>query len=86
MGFIILRENGFTTFMSCIGVISGMLAIICWSELFQGDKMFLGPSIVLTVICIVFYGIAFIACRKAVKKRAEEEARYREDHPEFFNK
>lgn len=81
MGFIILRENGFTTFMSFFGVISGMLAIPCWSELFRGDDMFLGPSIVLTVICIVFYGIVFIACRKAVKKRTEEEARYREDHP-----
>ena len=86
MRFLILRETGFTTFMSCIGVISGAFALICWPEVFDKDYMLLGPAIVSTVICIVFYGIAFISCRKAVKKRAQAEAQYRADHPEFFNK
>ncbi len=86
MRFLILRENGFTTFMSCIGVISGIFAIVSWPEVFDKDYMFLGPAIVCTVICIVFYGIAFISYRKAVKKRAQAEAQYRADHPEFYNK
>ncbi|MDE6024311.1 MAG: hypothetical protein K2G45_02555 [Lachnospiraceae bacterium] len=86
MRFLILRENGFTTFMSCIGVISGIFAIVSWPEVFDKDYMFLGPAIVCTVICIVFYGIAFISYRKAVKKRVQAEAQYRADHPEFYNK
>lgn len=86
MRFLILRENGFTTFMSCIGVISGALAIPFWFGVFDKDYMCLGPAIVITVICLVFYSIAFISFRKAVKKRAELEAQYRADHPEFYNK
>lgn len=40
----------------------------------------------MTVVFLVFYGIAFISYRKAVKKRAEAEAQYRADHPDFYKK
>ncbi len=86
MRFLNLRENGFTTFMSCIGVISGAFAIVCWKGVFDEIDTFLIPAIVSTIICIVFYTVAFISFRKAVKKRAELEAQYRADHPEFYNK
>lgn len=67
MRFLILRENGFTTFMSCIGVISGALAIPFWFGVFDKDYLCLGPAIVSTIICIAFYTVAFISFRKAVK-------------------
>lgn len=86
MRFLILRENGFTTFMSCIGAISGVFAIPFWMGVFDKDDMFLIPAIVATIICSVFYTFAFVSFRKAVKKRAELEAQYRADHPEFYSK
>ena len=72
--------------MSCIGAISGVFAIPFWMGVFDKDDMFLIPAIVATIICIVFYTFAFVSFRKAVKKRAELEAQYRADHPEFYSK
>lgn len=86
MRFIILRETGFTTFMSCIGAIGGALALPFWFGVFDKDYMCLAPAIVMTVVFLAFYGIAFISYRKAVKKRAEAEAQYRADHPDFYKK
>lgn len=86
MRFLILRENGFSTFMSCIAVISGMFAVVCWPEVFDKDDMFLIPAIVSTVICILFYTLAFISSRKSIRKRAQAEAEYRAAHPDFYKK
>lgn len=84
MRFLILRETGFSTFMSSVAVICAGMAIMFWSGVFDEDYTLLGPAVVLTVICILFYALALSSARKSVKKRAEAEAQYRADHPGFF--
>ncbi len=86
MRFLILRENGFSTFMSSIACVFGAPGIFLWAQVFNQDYYCLVPAIVCTVICIPCYILAFLSAKKSIKKRAEAEAQYRADHPDFYKK
>ena len=84
MRFLILRETGFSTFMSIIAIVFAVPAIFLWMAVYDKDYYCLTPAIVCTVICIPCYILAFASAKKSVKKRAEAEAQYRAEHPDFF--